>query len=86
VERHLGTRLESLTGAASAVAVAGNRTAVESPVRRLRQSFTDLKRVFVVDEVGGSVVSVPPLVEGRRTGVGGQDWFRRAAPPRPKPS
>jgi signal transduction histidine kinase len=79
IERHVGTRLESLAGVASAVAGSPGGPGAEAQVRRLRQTFPDLDRVFVVDELGATVVSVPAPGEGRRGGVGDQDWFKRAA-------
>ncbi|PYM63485.1 MAG: hypothetical protein DMD79_08565 [Candidatus Rokuibacteriota bacterium] len=67
VERHLGARLAAITGAATAVAA--SPAVVEAQARWIRQAFPDVERVFVVDEVGAPVVSLPSPA---------QEWFKRA--------
>lgn len=80
VERHLGARVEAVTGAATLLG-AGPVTAgsVEGQWRRLRQAFGDIERVLVVDGLGGGVAAVPAGPEGRRVSVADRDWFQRAA-------
>ncbi len=77
IEKHFGARVEALTGAASLLASGG--TSGETQGRRLRQTFPDVDRAVLIDELGAAVASVPPLAEGKRLAVGDQEWFKRAA-------
>jgi signal transduction histidine kinase len=82
IETHLTTRVEGLGAAAEAIAAAGTVPGTaEAPARRLRQSFPDLDQVLVLDQLGAVVASVGPAAsqEGRRAGLGDQEWFKRAA-------
>jgi signal transduction histidine kinase len=80
VEKHLGARLEAVAGAAGLLGAGGPSTpAAEAQGRRLKQTFPDVDRVVLFDELGVAVASVPPLAEGKRLAVGDQDWFKRAA-------
>jgi len=80
IEKHLTVRLDGVAAAAAVVAASGNDAAtIEAQARRLRQSFPDVERVLVVDDLGLAVASVPPAREGRRAAVGDQEWFKRAA-------
>jgi len=80
VERHVGTRLDALAALADGLASAGvTPAAAEAAVRRYRQQYADFDHVLVADPLGAVVASVGQSAEGRRTGVGDQDWFKRAA-------
>jgi len=80
VETHLTARLEGF--AATTEAVAGNvgsAGAIETQIRRLRQSFPDFIQVVTVDQFGAVVASAAALPEGRRANFADQAWFRQAA-------
>lgn len=77
VEAQLAARLEAVGAAAEAVAAAGSAAGVEAVLRRLRQTFPDLGRMLVVDQLGGPVAVAGP--DGRREMVADQPWFKQAA-------
>jgi signal transduction histidine kinase len=80
VEKHVGARIEALSGAASLLGAGGaSASAAEAHGRRLRQSFPDVDRAVLLDGLGVAVASVPALAEGKRLAVGDQEWFKRAA-------
>jgi signal transduction histidine kinase len=80
VEKHFAARIEALAAAANLLGSSGATAAAgEAQGRRLRQAFPDIDRAALVDELGGTVASVPPIPEGKRLGVGDQEWFKRAA-------
>lgn len=80
IERHLGARLDAALSAGGAVAASGKDPGVvDAQVRRLRQSFPDAERIVVADELGAVLAALPAGGEGRRSGVGDQEWFKRAA-------
>ena len=80
VDKHIGARIEALTGAAALLGAGGSGAgAGEAHARRLKQAFPDVDRVTLFDELGVAAVSVPALGEGKRLAVGDQEWFRRAA-------
>jgi signal transduction histidine kinase/HAMP domain-containing protein len=80
IETHLTARIEGL--GASAEGVAGSLAsggAVETQLRRLKQTFPDLGQVLAVDQFGAVIASVAALPESRRGNLADQAWFRRAA-------
>jgi signal transduction histidine kinase/HAMP domain-containing protein len=80
VEKHFGARIEALTGAASLLGTGGASPAGgDLQGRRLKQTFPDVDRAVLFDELGVALASVPPLAEGKRLAVGDQEWFKRAA-------
>jgi signal transduction histidine kinase len=80
IEKHFGARVEALAGAASLLGGGGaSPGAAEAQGRRLRQTFPDVDRAVLIDELGVAVASVPAMAEGKRLAVGDQEWFKRAA-------
>src|SRR5215471_12854835 len=80
VEKHLGLRIEALTGAASLLGTGGATPATgEAAARRLKQTFADVDRAVLFDELGVAVAAAPALPEGKRLAVADQEWFKRAA-------
>ena len=80
VEKHLGARIEALTGAATLLGASGaSPSAGEVAARRLKQTFPDIDRAALFDELGVAVATVPALTEGKRLAAGDQEWFKRAA-------
>lgn len=80
VEKHFGARIEALTGAASILGASGaSPAAAEAQGRRFKQTFPDVDRTVLIDELGVAVAAVPSLGEGKRLAVGDQEWFKRAA-------
>jgi signal transduction histidine kinase len=79
VEKHFGARIEAIAGAAGLLGTGGaSAAAAEAQGRRLKQTFPDVERVVLLDELGVAVASVPALPEGKRLAVGDQEWFKRA--------
>jgi signal transduction histidine kinase len=80
VEKHFGARIEAASGAAALLGAGGaSPSAAEAQARRLKQTFPDVDRVVMYDELGVAVATVPALAEGKRLAVGDQEWFKRAA-------
>src|SRR5262245_34980588 len=80
VEKHFGARIEALAAAANLLGVGTtNPSAGEAHGRRLKQTFPDVDRAVLFDELGVAMASVPSLAEGKRLAVGDQEWFKRAA-------
>jgi signal transduction histidine kinase/HAMP domain-containing protein len=75
-ETHLQSRLDGLADMGTAAASGG---APDALARRFRQSFPDVEQVLVLDSVGAVVAAAGQIAEPRKSALGDQEWFKRAA-------